>query len=49
MDAEAPLIKALGGQAAYDKFLAKRATMVSRTEVEMYRFLKDQSYLPPVK
>ena len=49
LDSEAPLIKGLGGQAAYEKFMAKRATMVTRTEVEMYRFLKDQSYMPPTK
>jgi len=46
LDGETPLIKAMGGQAAYDKFLAKRAAMVSRSEIEMYRFLKDQSYMP---
>lgn len=49
LDSEVPLIKAMGGQAAYEKFLAKRATMVARTEVEMYRFLKDQSYMPPAR
>ena len=49
LDGETPFIKALGGQAAFDKFQAKRAAMVTRTEFEMYRFMKDQSYMPPVK
>lgn len=47
LDGEAPIVKAVGGQAAYDKFLAKLNPMITRTEVQVYRFLKDQSYLPP--
>ena len=49
LDGEAPLTAAMGGQAAYDKFLAKLRTMITRSEYEMYRFLKDQSYMPPAK
>ena len=49
LDSEPAFIAAMGGQAAYDKFLAKLMPMISRSEVEMYRFMKDQSYMPPVK
>ena len=49
LDGEAPLITAMGGQAAYDKFLLKLRTMVTRSEYEVYRFLKDQSYMRPVQ
>ncbi|MBM3753607.1 MAG: hypothetical protein FJW38_06465 [Acidobacteria bacterium] len=47
LDGEGPIVKAIGGQAAYEKFLAKLNPMITRTEVQVYRFMKDQSYLPP--
>ncbi len=47
LDGEAPIVKAMGGQAAYDKFLAKLNPMITRSETHVYRFMKDQSYLPP--
>lgn len=46
LDGEAPIVKAMGGQAAYNKFLAKQAPMIVRSEVQVYRFLKDQSHMP---
>jgi hypothetical protein len=49
MDGESPIIKAMGGQAVYQKFLAKQRPLVARSEYEMYRLLKDQSHLPPAK
>lgn len=49
IDGDSPIITALGGQPAYAKFLAKQRPMVSRSEYEMYRLLKDQSYLPAPK
>jgi hypothetical protein len=47
LDGDSPIVKAVGGRAAYDKFLAKQQPMIVRSEVQVYRFLKDQSYLPP--
>ena len=46
-DGDSPIVKAMGGRAAYEKFLAKMQPMIVRNEVQIYRFLKDQSYLPP--
>lgn len=46
-DGDSPIVKAVGGRAAYEKFLAKMQPMIVRNEVQIYRFLKDQSYLPP--
>ncbi len=49
MDGTSPIITGLGGQEAYQKYLNKQRPMVSRQEYEMYRLLKDQSYLPTPK
>ena len=49
LDGVSPIVTALGGQAAYDKFLGKLRPMVSRTEYEFYRYLPNQSYLAPKK
>lgn len=49
LDGEVPLVTAMGGQAAYDKFLAKMRPMITRSEYELYRFMKDHSYMPPAK
>jgi len=46
LDGESPIVKAMGGQAAYNKFLAKQTPMIVRSEVQVYRFLKDQSHMP---
>lgn len=47
LDGESPIIKAMGGRAAYDAFLAKIRPMTVSSEYQLYRFMKDQSYLPP--
>ena len=49
LDGVNPIVTGMGGQAAYDKFLAKLRPLVSRSEYEIYRYLPDQSYLPPRK
>ncbi len=49
LDGESPIVTGLGGQAAYDKFLAKLRPLVTRTEYEMYRYMPNQSYLAPKK
>ena len=49
MDSPPALTAAMGGEAAYQKFLAKLRPMVTRNEYEMYRFLKDQSVMPAAK
>ena len=49
LDGESPIVTGLGGQAAYDKFLAKLRPLVTRTEYEMYRHMPNQSYLAPKK
>ena len=49
MDGPAAIVTAMGGEAAYQKFLIKQRPMVTRTEYEMYRLMKDQSYLPDPK
>lgn len=36
-----PVIKAMGGQAKFDAFLAKRAALVNHTDVEMYFLRRD--------
>lgn len=49
MDGLSPIVTAMGGEAAYQKFLAKQRPMIARTEYEMYRLMKDQSYTPAPK
>ena len=49
LDGVSPIVTGLGGQAAYDKFLAKLRPLVTRTEYEIYRYLPNQSYLAPKK
>ena len=49
MDGLSPIVTAMGGEAAYQKFLAKQRPMTARTEYEMYRLMKDQSYMPAPK
>jgi len=49
LDGDSPIVAAMGGQAAYSKFLARQRPMVSRSEYQMYRWMKDQSYLPEAK
>ncbi len=49
LDGVSPIVTGLGGQAAYDKFLAKLRPLVTRTEYEMYRYMPDRSYLAPKK
>jgi hypothetical protein len=46
LDGEAAIITALGGQDAYQKFLARIRPLVNRSEYQMYRWMKDQSYTP---
>ncbi len=47
LDGESPIVAGLGGQAAYDKFLAKLRPLVTRTEYEMYRYMPERSYPAP--
>ena len=49
MDSPPALTAAMGGEAAYQKFLAKLRPLVTRNEYEMYRFMKDQSVMPAAK
>ncbi len=49
LDEVSPIVTGLGGQGAYDKFLAKLRPLVTRTEYEIYRYLPDQSYVAPKK
>ena len=49
MDGPAAIVTAMGGEAAYQKFLVKQRPMITRTEYEMYRLMKDQSYMPDPK
>jgi hypothetical protein len=49
LDGEAPMVTAMGGQAAYDKFLAKLRPLITRSEYVMYRYVKDSSYTPAMK
>ncbi|MBI2685765.1 MAG: hypothetical protein HYX27_05580 [Acidobacteria bacterium] len=49
LDGEAPMVRAMGGRATYDKFVARLRPMITRSEYEMYRYLKDQSYIAPMK
>ncbi len=49
LDSVSPIVTGLGGQAAYDKFLAKLRPLVTRSEYEIYRFLPNQSYAAPKK
>ncbi len=48
LDSPPALVSAMG-EAAYQKFLAKQRPMIALTEYEVYRLMKDQSYLPEPK
>jgi len=45
MDGAGPIVTGMGGREAYNKFLVKLRPLVTRTEYQVYRLLKDQSYL----
>jgi hypothetical protein len=49
LDGVSPIVTGLGGQAVYEKFLAKMRPMVTRTEYQIYRYLPNQSYTAPRK
>jgi len=46
LDGDGPIVKAMGGRAEYDKFLAKIQAFQVESEYNIYRFEKDLSYLP---
>lgn len=45
MDGEGPIVAGMGGREGYNKFLAKLRPLITRSEYQVYRLLKDQSYL----
>ena len=48
MDGGASIQKAMGEE-GYQRFLAKLRPLTVESEVTMYRFMPDLSYLPPAK
>lgn len=44
LDGDGPIVTAMGGREAYTRFLAKLRPLVTRSEYEIYRYMKDQSY-----
>jgi len=49
LDGDPPIVTAMGGPAAYEKFLAKLRPLIERSEYEMYRLMKDQSNIIPMR
>jgi hypothetical protein len=46
LDGEAPLITAIGGQAAYEKYLAKITPMLVESEFNIYRRVPELDFIP---
>jgi len=49
LDQELPLVKAMGGTANYNKFVAKVRPLITRAEYQMYQHMPEQSYAGPGK
>jgi hypothetical protein len=46
LDGEAPLVTAMGGQEAYQKYLAKVSPMLVQSELNLYRRAPELDYTP---